>query len=1089
MKFGYASSVKGIRPEARETAEEAARRAGLPLNEWLNTVILQQAAEQGVRAPSLARADENAYRQDFSNVQQRLDDLTRRIDQITRGGAAAYAPRRNREEPDQIAGLIARFEQRLDQFANPSRSPASPAISAAYLPPGIDRAVAEITARRLMLNAEPPLTQQAPIAGPAFALTPAPSQNLSGLEDQLRRITDQIETLRRPGVEEAINALRGELGDIGRRLNEAMPRRAIEAIEKQIQSLAHRVAEGRQAGVDSGALAGIERGLAEVRDALHGLMPAENLAGYTEAIDALARKIDLIVAQKDPATMHQLHNSIATLREMAAHVASNETMSSLAAQVQVLADKIDRLAIGGGSGDALNKLELRIDALSRAVADRTNNGDAVSPRLEALVHSLSDKIERLQQSRGDNFALGHLEDRIAKLVERLDASDSRLGNLEAIERGLADLLVHIEDLRANKQSSALRTEGATGIEGIKHDIARTHDALEAVHGTLDRVVDRLTVIEKDIRGEWQQPAILESEILELTHAVNTASARTSIDLPEPAPLPASPQLQMPSPAEEPDAAALPLKPSQPLSADLSNIRARPESYTAGDPDLLPDQPLEPGSGPPAQGMHPGARIAASEAALDGARPRVATSSERSNFIAAARRAAQAAGQDQKGRSARPNSFKAGGVERAPLRIKMMTRVKALFLAASIVAIIVGSIQFASNVFDFGIFDTNDAKTANSAELDTLNSDVALENSETETATALADDRLASPGAAAKAPADTDFTASLLVPPTLPSLTPAPPPANARTATSQQPLALSPPAQAPSSILYPPAMNAPPPAAAPAPTPAPKSDVTGSIARAPADARPNKQPAPPAQAAAADGLPAAIGSPRLRNAAQAGDPAAAYEVAMRFVEGRGVPANLEEAARWYERAASKGLTPAQFRYASMLEKGQGVKKDLTAARKLYVVAASKGNAKAMHNLAVLYAEGAEGKPDYANAAQWFRKAAEYGVADSQYNLGVLAARGIGIEKNIAESYKWFALAAAQGDKDAGRKRDDVAAHLDAQTLAAAQQAVKAFAAQTQPGEATVVPEPPGGWDRATPPQQQKPRAASALPISAFNLGKL
>ncbi len=207
-------------------------------------------------------------------------------------------------------------------------------------------------------------------------------------------------------------------------------------------------------------------------------------------------------------------------------------------------------------------------------------------------------------------------------------------------------------------------------------------------------------------------------------------------------------------------------------------------------------------------------------------------------------------------------------------------------------------------------------------------------------------------------------------------------------------------------------------------------MTGSITRAPAA---NKPP-PPATQPAADRLPVAIGGPRLRTAALSGDAGAAYEVAMRFSEGRGVPANLDEAARWYELAASKGLTPAQFRYASMLEKGQGVKKDLESARKLYVAAAGKGHAKAMHNLAVLYAEGIDGKPDYANAAQWFRKAAEHGVADSQYNLGVLAARGIGMDRNIAESYKWFALAAAQGDKDAGRKRDEVATQLDAQTLA-------------------------------------------------------
>ena len=100
---------------------------------------------------------------------------------------------------------------------------------------------------------------------------------------------------------------------------------------------------------------------------------------------------------------------------------------------------------------------------------------------------------------------------------------------------------------------------------------------------------------------------------------------------------------------------------------------------------------------------------------------------KSTFIAAARRAAQAAGQDPKSRQARPEPFKKNGNETGSLRVKVMTRVKSLFLAASIVAIIVGSIQFASNIFDFGIFDTNDAKFANSAEPDTANGDIASDS--------------------------------------------------------------------------------------------------------------------------------------------------------------------------------------------------------------------------------------------------------------------------------------------------------------------------------------------------------------------------
>src|SRR5205807_3257752 len=138
--------------------------------------------------------------------------------------------------------------------------------------------------------------------------------------------------------------------------------------------------------------------------------------------------------------------------------------------------------------------------------------------------------------------------------------------------------------------------------------------------------------------------------------------------------------------------------------------------------------------------------------------------------------------------------------------------------------------------------------------------------------------------------------------------------------------------------------------------------------------------------------------------------------------------------------------------------------LEAARRLYLVAANAGHAKAMHNLAVLYAEGADGKPEYQSAAYWFRRAADYGVTDSQYNLGILYARGIGVEANLAESYKWFALAAQRGDKDANKKRDDVAARLDAQSLAAARAVVQSFTAESQPAEAVEVKPPPGGWEK-------------------------
>lgn len=230
------------------------------------------------------------------------------------------------------------------------------------------------------------------------------------------------------------------------------------------------------------------------------------------------------------------------------------------------------------------------------------------------------------------------------------------------------------------------------------------------------------------------------------------------------------------------------------------------------------------------------------------------------------------------------------------------------------------------------------------------------------------------------------------------------------------------------------------------------------------------------------LPATIGGPRLRAEAIAGNAAAEFEVANRYAEGRGVSRSDGEAMRWLELAAKQGLAPAQFRLGAFYEKGIAVKRDLAVAHDLYAAAAAKGNGKAMHNLAVLYAEGINGPADYRTAAQWFRKAADRGITDSQYNLAILYARGVGVPQSYTESYKWFALAASKGDSDAAKKRDEVAAHLDAQALAAAKLAVQKWSAEPQPEDAVNVKAPPGGWDAPEHAEKSKPRPRAGKPLA-------
>jgi localization factor PodJL len=197
------------------------------------------------------------------------------------------------------------------------------------------------------------------------------------------------------------------------------------------------------------------------------------------------------------------------------------------------------------------------------------------------------------------------------------------------------------------------------------------------------------------------------------------------------------------------------------------------------------------------------------------------------------------------------------------------------------------------------------------------------------------------------------------------------------------------------------------------------------------------PALPVSPALID-VPADIGTPALREAAAAGDAKALFEIGARYAEARGVEEDPAAAAQWYERAAELGLAPAQYRIGNLYEKGIGVGRDADKARKWYEMAAGQGNASAMHNLAGLLAMGTDDAADNEGAVRWFKAAADLGVKDSQFNLGILAAKGVGMQQNLEDSYKWFALVARTGDKDAAAKRDEIARALRPEQLEKARQ---------------------------------------------------
>lgn len=1106
-------SVDGIDPSVRERAEAAARRAGMSLSDWLNSTIGEPIPPSFSAPPSPRPAMPSRESRDVADIHQRLDAITKQIEQISRPVPRGDASRGEaaRSEPPTVArqlnDAISRLDARLSQISNPAptrqaqmqekqrqtdmveRAAAQVYRPAPPLSPAsLDFAIAEIAARQNELDGPPPRQMPPRHGAPAAAsaqpmMQAAPAgPDFSSLEQHLLKITSQIESLQRPDhIEESIAAFRSELAEIRQAITEAVPRREIESLENEIRSLSRRIDENRQHGSDGQTLAGIERALGEIREVLGSMTPAEQLTGYDEAIRNLGAKLDLILrSNDDPSTVQQLESAIVALRGIVSNVASNDALARLADDVHTLSAKVDQLSRLDGNSDAFGMLEQRLAALTSTLETRQQPAASDnSEYIENALRALSERLDRIPAGTDNASAFAHLEQRVSYLLERLEASGDRSAapavDLGRVEEGLHDILRSLERQHAslvalaesNRNSTDTAQPVDTGIvDLVKRELSdirfsqsetdrRTQDSLETVHSTLGHVVDRLSTIEGDLRTVRAAPATLASalETAELREEAPriTTPLKTFPQQPPAQPLAPPPKPELPNPAAlqagphehfaaaprefhtAPSAApTAPPLPPRAISEILEPHAAAPRAAIA--PELPPDHPLEPGTRPSVRMSSPSERIAASENAISeiasGSKEPVSSSS----FIAAARRAAQAAAAapppEKPGRSAAKAKDKNKGGDNAKADDKdvsnVTSKIRSLLVGASVVVIVLGTFKMAMTLLDTG---------------SVLQLPMMEQSGE--------------PAAQTPAPAESSTRPAAPAP-----LMISPTPVEKQSNNSSAPNTLD------SARIAVPPQAAPPPAAA--------SDVTGAITTMPPTGGKLAMIAVPPT----ERLPDGIGGPVLRAAALKGDPAAAYEVGVRFAEGKGVAADLDQAAKWYDRAAQAGVVPAIFRLGTFYEKGLSVKKDADIARRYYAQAAERGSAKAMHNLAVLDADGGGKGANYKSASTWFRKAADRGVADSQFNLGILYARGIGVEQNLAESFKWFSLAAAQGDADAGRKRDDIAKRLDVQSLAAARLAIQTFTPEPQPDDVVNVAAPAGGWDSAPAPATGKPGAKPA-----------
>jgi localization factor PodJL len=952
-----------------------------------------QEAESRRLAEIEARIERALRAAPVQQVTERLGDIERRMSQLGEQVANARQPgRRGRPAAADIRSAVQDIRQRQRELSLGEGVPESPAMSDG----GVVASMRMDLARRLEARIEEAV----------------PSAALSELQEEtarLREAINQLATSRDIGaLEQAVISLATgvERAQAGTDLTAiAVP---IEQVRAQVERLADEVADNVHSRVaedvrrlaerldtvaatgavdpDGHTLAGLFAELEEIRRLIGALAGPERIQGLAQSLQAVSAQIAQLQRMSAGPDLRPILEEIRSDVKVAAPAA-------LAEQIQALADKVDVLCA-------------RDDRSERA-ADLDGGRPGEMASIHAMLRSLAEKVDQVG-TRSEHEGLDALERQVVSLAGRIDAPHGADPALAGLERTMGDLLRQVTALREAAPSEAaveraarkavVQTLQGSGIGAaetgeiglLRASLAdmqarqvasdqRLGATLEGVQSALERLLTRLGPAEG---GPARAPSLDER----LMSSTSPEAAR--------------------GPAEG---------------------RVNPRRDT-GDSSRLADDLLEPGSGRPMReprsvrdpsGRRPVQERLGTTAA---ARPDAETGAEtdiKTSFIAAARRAAQAAqaelaaegpAERRDARGDRAVSALPGAVtgRLGRLRAEIDRRRRPLLLGLAAIVLALGALQAISMR---GSEETHPAAPASQAA--PARGDAAPDGQKDPAKDAGRD---AAKETAKEAPTDS--------------------------------------------------ADAKPPVSDPATTQALPNPL-------PAESRPSARTTVP-QVSGMNALQAELGNlppglAKVKLAALDGDGAAVWDLASREADGRGMPRDLSIAAKLYEKLASAGYAPAQYKLAGHYEKGAGVVRDLDKAKLWYGRAAEQGHARSMHNLAVIYAENpsANGKPDFASAASWFRQGAEFGVRDSQYNLGVLYARGLGLTQDLVQSYAWFSAAAVQGDDDAGKKRDDVANKLSQTDLASA----KSLAANFKPRKIdAAVNEPP------------TPKAAGTAPMS-------
>ncbi|MCZ8375665.1 MAG: hypothetical protein O9342_09840 [Beijerinckiaceae bacterium] len=537
-------SVRGIDPDIREQAVEAAHRSGMSVGQWLNQVLAGNLDEDDEEDDTYFARNRQASRR----RPRRADQLGERLERLAQGTRAAGPVRgqdalpdtprildlienavqaierlerrqssgghpgpSGRTTDDTLVEALRSFERRLEQMA-PSRPSPMASVSAPVMArashaadpdPAFTQTLAEIEARRRSLDGDVPSARPqtaAPVSGNAIE---AMSQQLNALVGRI----DEMRTERRPED----NALRARLDDLASRISEwrDTPSDSIAALRAEIGTLSDTLAAlspGRLATTLEDAFARTtERAIrAQAGD---GDRVLESLGRLNEDVRAVMRELtDNRVSER---LGHELGNLSKRL-DIVANSVGGQRLDDLASDLQAVRSMVEQAA----RSNPADQMARKLDELSRKLDRQDDKGvlsaiDALNDQVRALAGGgikglesrLAEMTREMKKLAADKQPLPQMN-AIADRLERIDRildhrPDSTLGGLEAIAQSLEtisgkldrettapdpDVAAMLSDLSARFDQLQAQSPDTRSLDRLQDEVARVFQKLDQMGG-------------------------------------------------------------------------------------------------------------------------------------------------------------------------------------------------------------------------------------------------------------------------------------------------------------------------------------------------------------------------------------------------------------------------------------------------------------------------------------------------------------------------------------------------------------------------------------------------------------------------------